>query len=718
NFRATVSLAAGLIAAIPLWLTIHLLYRAIDKAEPEIEVLEPGENPTDFARRLLTAQAGVVRLILNIGRWVVAVIAGLVAAFSADADWQAIMLWWYRQPMGKTDAVYGRDISYYLFAYPFEQIVVGDGLTVAFFAALILFLVSLWAGLPQMLGKPSGKHVAGGMEKLHNRLIRLWGVWVAVALVLLGWRHLLSRVGLLYTDHPSSLVGIDYVGDHWWRYSEYGLAFLAFIVALVALVVAAAPRSGGLRKAGISALIIYVVGVVLSFVIGGLYWAVRVRPNELESDRPYIGLSITGTRQAFGLDKFHEQEYNPSQENQTALTEQRTALGDVRLWDWQALYQSLEQEQALRPYYQFRDIDVDRYKIGDQVHSVMVSARELSTDQLPANSHNWTNERFIYTHGYGITMNKVNTFSTEGGPQLLLKDMPVVSTAPNIKITQPQIYFGELTRDHVYVQSTQKEFDYPVGQDTTAEANATTVYQGKEGIPVYSYGARIAAAIALGDGFQLLLSNYLTPQTKLLYRRQIRDRIQTIAPFLVLDGDPYVMITDSGRIQFVYDAYTASDGYPESSAVLWGNQDINYIRNSVKAVIDAYDGNVTLYVMDEEDPIIKAYRRFWPDIFKSGSEMTPDLKAHLRYPEGLMQTQARIYATYHMTDPQTFYNKEDLWQIAHQIRFDQKNGNQNSEMSPYFIRAALTPDGTTSFTLILPFTPSSKNNLIAWMAAG
>ena len=448
------------------------------------------------------------------------------------------------------------------------------------------------------------------------------------------------------------------------------------------------------------------------WVLGAYVNGFIVKPNELVRETPFITHNIEMTRQAFGLNRLIQQPF-PADTGVDALAgpSNQATLQNIRLWDWRALQDTLRQIQEIRTYYDFPDIDIDRYDIGGSVRQVMLAARELNIDKLPESSRNWINEKLIYTHGYGVTMNPVNGFTAEGLPDLILSDMPVRSTIPTLKVTRPEIYFGELTNTDVYVRTRQKEFNYPQG-----ESNSLTSYEGTGGIALGGFFRRLVIALDRGDLAKLPFSDDITAESRLLMRRNIRERVRTLAPFLSFDDDPYVIVGDDGRLSWMIDGYTTSDGYPYAQRYRFGRERINYLRNSVKTVIDAYDGTTTFYVFDSSDPIIAAYRAVFPTLFKDASAMPAGLRRHVRYPELLLQLQAAVYGLYHMTDPGAFFNREDLWTIASEVALTADRQQATQTMEPNFVLMTLPGDTSTEFIEILPFTPANRNNLIGWIA--
>jgi uncharacterized membrane protein (UPF0182 family) len=389
----------------------------------------------------------------------------------------------------------------------------------------------------------------------------------------------------------------------------------------------------------------------------------------------------------------------------------QVTLQNIRLWDWRALQDTLRQIQEIRTYYDFPDIDIDRYEIEGTTREVMLATRELNVEKLPESSRNWINEKLIYTHGYGITMNPVNGFTPEGLPTLIISNMPAQSTVRGLSITRPEVYFGELTNTDVYVKTRQKEFNYPQGQ-----TNNLTSYEGNGGILLGGFLRRIILALDRGDLAKLPFSDDVTKDSRLLMRRNVRDRVSALAPFLTFDPDPYIVLGDDGRLSWMMDAFTVADTYPYSSHYRLGNNAINYMRNSVKVVIDAYDGTTTFYVFDTDDPIISAYRAIFPALFKDASMMPPDLRKHVRYPEMLLKLQAEVYGLYHMTDPEAFYNREDLWTVATEVGMSEGGEQRTQVMQPNFVLMKLPGETGVEFVEILPFTPANRNNLIGWIA--
>ncbi|HEV2417453.1 MAG TPA: UPF0182 family protein, partial [Terriglobia bacterium] len=453
---------------------------------------------------------------------------------------------------------------------------------------------------------------------------------------------------------------------------------------------------------------LYSIGAVIAVAIlgGAIYPAIMqqyiVAPNELTKEQQYIGYGIQFTRQGYGLNRFDERNFPDIQDLTLGSIQQNDAtMRNIRLWDHQPLLTTFQQLQEIRTYYDFVRVYNDRYSINSDLRQVSLSARELNTNSLP--DPNWVNQHLIYTHGYGLCMGPVNESTPDGLPVLFIKDIPPVSSIP-LKVTRPEIYYGELPNNYCIVKSRAREFDYPSGED-----NVYSVYQGSGGIPISSVWRRILFALRFSD-VNILLSGYIQPTSRIMIYRRILDRVERLAPFLSFDSHPYLVVANDGSLQWILDAYTTSSQYPYSEPTEGVG---NYVRNSVKITLSAYDGQLKFYISDPTDPLIQSFARIFPGVFHPLSEMPPDLRAHIRYPQDLFAIQAAKYAVYHMTDPRVFYSKEDLWRVATRV----VNG-ESTPLAPYYTIMKLPEVGKTEeFILMAPFTPARKNNMIAWMAA-
>ena len=640
----------------------------------------------------------VLRIISIGGSLIVAVITGGTMA----AQWQTLALWWYApQTAGSmSDPIFGRPLGFYLFTLPAWQLIVGWLMTLSVIACLLAAVFLVVAG--------GSRALTGDRRSLSELPWRGLSIAVAFLLLIVAMRVYLSRFEQLF-DHHTIFDGVTYTDAH---VTLTGLLVVCIALVLGAVIAAAAgvyaPRGRWLVASLVPAVLCYaVVGLVGWYVSSFL-----VKPNELMREQPYILHNIEMTQQAYGLDRFLLRQF-PAETTVDATdpANNQLTLQNIRLWDVKALQDTLRQIQEIRTYYDFPDIDIDRYQIDGSMREVMLAARELNVDKLPESSRNWINEKLIYTHGYGITMNPVNGFTAEGRPALMLSNMPVQSTTPALSVTRPEIYFGEMTNTDVYVKTRQQEFNYPQG-----ESNNLASYEGSGGIELGGLLRRILIAFDRGDLAKLPFSDDVNAQSRLLMRRTVRDRVAALAPFLTFDQDPYIVLGEDGRLSWVLDAFTQSDTYPYSTHYFVDGQSINYMRNSVKAVVDAYDGTTTLYVFDNQDPILAAYRAIFPNLFKDASLMPAGLRKHVRYPELLLKLQAEVYGLYHMTNPEVFYNREDLWTVATEVGTDQSGAQAAQPMEPNFVLMKLPGETGAEFVEILPFTPANRNNLIGWIA--
>jgi uncharacterized protein len=636
--------------------------------------------------------------------------AGLALAIAAVtglgmmADWPTLALYWYApgSPIAPPDPIFGRPITFYLFTLPAWQLIAGWLMTLAVIVCGIAIFFVVVTGGTRMLTRQRG---------FGEPIASLRGPSVAFAalLVTLAARVYLGRFERLFED-ATIFTGVSYTDAHITLGGMLVVSIALALGAVVALINAvSAPRVRWLVAAVVPAVACYLIVGILGWYVSSFI----VKPNELVREGPFIAHNIAMTRQAYGLDRIAQHPF-PADSGVDALdaANNQATLQNIRLWDWHALQDTLRQIQEIRTYYDFPDIDIDRYQVGGTVRQMMLATRELNVDRLPESSRNWINEKLIYTHGYGVTMNPVNGFTTEGLPALVLSDMPIRSTLAEIKVTRPEIYFGELTDTDVYVKTRQKEFNYPQG-----ETNNLTSYEGNGGILLGGFFRRLLIALDRGDLAKLPFSDDVNPESRLLMRRNVRERVAALAPFLTFDPDPYMVVGEDGRLSWMMDAYTTSEMYPYARHYQFGRDRINYLRNSVKVVIDAYDGATTFYVFDSTDPIIAAYRIVFPGLFRDASAMPAGLRKHVRYPEQLLKMQAAVYGLYHMTDPAVFYNREDLWTVATEIGLNNQREQATQAMEPNFVLMTLPGERATEFIEILPFTPANRNNLIGWIAA-
>ena len=627
--------------------------------------------PPEFFRRMAAA---------------VALVFGVLFGLAYSINWPVYALYLNRPaPSAVVDPILGQDLNFYLFVLPALE-------SLSSWLVSISVIVLLAAALVAPLDE--------------SRRFRGLSLGLALTLLALAARAYLYRFHLLYDEHPL-ISGVTYVDDN---AIIPGLTFLIGALLIGAAVSAYNLQACQVRNMAIAVGVPALVYVFAWILIPGYVTNFVVRPNELVRESPYITHNIEHTRQAFGLDQVEEIPFEPAVSGEATFDPESHAqtLDNVRLWDWRALQSTLQQVQEIRTYYDFSDVDVDRYEINGEKRSMMLATRELNLTNLPAGSSNWINERLIFTHGYGVTMNPVSRFTDEGLPELILRDMPVETTIPSINLERPEIYFGELTNWPVYVKTRQQEFNYPEG-----ESNNYSTYEGTAGIRVGSMLRRLILAYETGELTTLPFAQDVTPDSELLMRRNIRERINRIAPFLIYDDDAYIVVGDDGGLYWIIDAFTVANTYPYSRQILFRGQPVNYIRNSVKVVINAYTGSAQFYVFEPDDPVIQAYSNTFPDLFVDADQMPAGLEAHVRYPELMFRIQALVYATYHVQDEQVFYNQEDLWTVAQQGR----SQAGSDEIEPYFVLLRFPGEEDVEFVSILPFTPSNRNNLIGWMAA-
>ena len=697
-FWGTLSIKAIVFAAFAL-VTFAALFAAFWALRPQH--LAVGGTFLIDGQPVTFSLAPIVQLVV----WGVPLLVAVASGLSMMGEWTTFALYWHAPGTSAApvlaDPIFGRPVGFYLFSIPVWQIVLAWLTSLALIvliAAVVSFVIS------------AGERAFDSLRGLRASAASPAAVSLAFAAVLLvlAGRVFVGRFERLFVDR-SVLSGVNYT-DAW-----VALPGLLFVVAalvlgaVVAAVNAVRPRRiTWLALAAAPGIVAYVVLSVVVWYVSGFI----VKPNELVRESPYIRHNIEFTRRAFGLGGADQRPF-PAESGIDAidLPHNETTIENIRLWDWRALQDTLRQIQEIRTYYDFPDIDIDRYVVGGRLRQMMVAARELSVEKLPESSRNWINEKLIYTHGYGVTMNSVNGFTPEGLPLLVLGNMPVQSTSPDIRVTRPEIYFGQLTTTDVYVRTRQKEFNYPQG-----ESNSYTTYDGSGGIVLGSFLRRLLLALDRGDVSKLPFSDDVTPESRLLMRRSVRERVEALAPFLTYDPDPYIVVRRDGRLCWLMDGFTSSATFPYARHYQMDDDRVNYLRNSVKVVIDAYDGTVTFYVFDPADPIIAAYRRLFPSLFRDADEMPAGLRAHVRYPERLLKMQAAVFGLYHMRDPAVFYNREDLWSVASQVTLGEQGRQVTQPLEPNFVLMRLPGEDDVEFVEILPFTPSNRNNLIGWIA--
>jgi hypothetical protein len=625
--------------------------------------------------------------------FVVVVVAALVA-IGWTSSWSLALNYLFQVPYGRSDPLFGRDIAFYLFTLP---------LLVAIKNWMLLVLV-LGAILAALVYRAFGSIAIDARRQFVSRAAGAHGsVLLGLFFAIEALSSFLNRYLLLYGDN-GVVVGAGYTDVHI-RLPILDLLIVICCAAAIACFVNA--RLHRRRVAIISALAVVVTWLLILPLGSALFERVYVKANELRLEQPYIANNISLTREAYKLSNIVVKPF-PADQSLTAqsLADDRATIDNIRLWDPGPLLDTYAQLQEIRTYYKFFDADIDRYTLSGAYQQVTLSARELNSSLLPPNAQTWVNLHVLFTHGNGVVMSPVTRTSAEGLPILYLQDIPPVASG-GPPIVEPRIYFGEGNAPYVIVKSSTPEFDYPRGSE-----NVYRAYTGADGVPVGSLARRALFAWYFGDS-NILLSQYVTGQSRIMFRRNIQVRVRALAPFLALDHDPYIVVS-GGRLYWIQDAYTTSSWFPYAQRMEGGPN--NYIRNSVKIVIDAYNGGVSFYVTDPAEPIIATWRRVFPTLFKPFAAMPADLQAHTRYPEDLFLIQAELYRAYHMGAPEVFYNREDLWQFPRQPNSTDDDSGE-SRMSPYYINMRLPGDSRTEFFLMIPMVPSQRDNMIAWLAA-
>jgi len=643
------------------------------------------------------------------------VLLSVGAAQQGGGAWEQVLQFLNPTAFGVSDPIYQRDVSFYVFQMPVYQGIQREGLELLVWA--LMLSVGIYALRGEIRLERGWKYLLTGPVKAH-----LCVLLSAIAL-LAAWGYWLARYDLLYSSS-----GVVFGAG----YTDVNARLHAFSIMGIVTLIVGALFVASLWKRGFS-LPLTSIALYFSvfFVISGVYpWLqqnIVVEPNELDKEAPYIANNIEFTRRAYGLADVQRESFVIEDTlASTDLDDNSATLNNIRLWDYQTLLSTYQELQGLRLYYRFHDVDIDRYSLNDDYRQVMLSARELDYDAVPEEVQNWVNKRLKYTHGYGVAMSPVNQVAEEGLPEFFIKNIPpeVASAVDSdLEVAQPRIYYGEETDHHIYTGTTTEEFDYPLGSD-----NAANFYDGAGGVPMGSFGRRLTYALEIGS-LKPLISNYFTDSSKIHYHRDIVERAQQVAPFLTLDSDPYLAVVD-GRLKWIMDGYTTSDRYPYSeplvqtpaigklveaqpeleSLALAGT---NYIRDAAKVVIDAYDGSLTIYAINDSDPILATYQKIFPELFVSADSASEALRAHFRYPLNLFQVQAQLYRAYHMENVEVFFKQEDQW------RFPQQQGNSGDteQMQPYYIIMKLPNAEQEEFLQILPFTPRNKANMVSWMAA-
>ncbi len=681
-------LAIGAIFGVAAFVLLYVNMLVARRMAPRVmSVGLPSSIPEQYAVVLERLRGGMGPVLDRVILWGSVVLAFLNGLSMAD-QWQTFRLALASVPFGYTDPQYGKDVGFFVFDLPALTVIGEWALGTLVLVALLTIAVHLLDGAIQPWARLKGfaPHVKAHLSVL-----------AALIVAVLGFQYWLDIYKLDYSQ-TGQIIGAGYTDVHAQMPAYWiliGVSVLTVITLLLNI------RFKGWR------LPITAVGVwVGASILLGVAWpaltqAFIVNPNEQVVEAPYIKRNIAMTRTAFGLNDVQGKSF-PADESLTAtgaLADQQT-LQNVRLWDPNIVGQSYSQLQSIRPYYDFADVDVDRYVINGVQKQVLVSAREMNSSALAAQSQTWVNKHLIYTHGFGLVMSPVNTADSRGYPQFLIGNIPP-QTSTDLKITQPRIYFGETTKDYVIVDTKSQEFDYPLG-----EQNAYNTYKGTGGIPIGGLFQRLAWAVDLGST-DLLLSPSVQSNSRVLMRRDLKTRLATLAPFLSFENDAYPILV-KGRILWVVDAYTTSNAFPYSEG-LPNDPSTTYMRNSVKVTVDAFDGTTTFYAFDKTDPVLQAWRKVFPSLVVDGDKIPQEVRDHFRYPQGIFEAQAEVYRTYHMTDPRVFYNKEDQWEIPGE--------RQGKKMQPFYVLMKLPGQKQEHFYLMQPYTPRNRDNMIGWVAA-
>ena len=689
-----------------IWLAVFLLCGTFLYSNYQLALWLTRESPWRLLeRRNLSSLAEYLPRYLAIS---IIVLLSFNAAMGSAAAWDDILKFLNPVAFERLDPLFQTDISFYVFQLPIYQ-----GLQWALIELLIwtlILAIGVYALKGEIRPERGWKYFLTGEVKTHLCIL------LAALAIVISAGFYLGRYDLLFS--PDGVVfGAGYTDVHARLQAYWTMAFVTMAVAV--LFILALWRSGFMwPTVGIG------LYVAVLLIVSGFYpWFQQrflVEPNELTRENPYIENNIAFTREAYALDQVQSEPF-PAEEALTrdVLDSNNPTIDNIRLWDYRPLLSTYRQLQEIRLYYHFQDVDIDRYFLNEDYRQVMLSARELDYTDAPPEAQTWVNQRLKFTHGYGIVMSPVNRVTPDGLPELMIKNVPPVATV-DLAIEEPRLYYGEATNSYVFTGTTTDEFDYPEG-----DKNALYRYTGQGGVPLSSWLRRLAYAYDLGS-LKVLISNYITGESRIHYHRAVFDRAQQIAPFLVYDSDPYIAVID-GRLKWIIDAYTTSDRYPYSKplnrsndiAGLFGSEAIadiaqrgtNYLRDAAKVTIDAYDGSLNFYVVDETDPVLATYRKIFPTLFKAASDTPEAVWVHFRYPHDLFTIQAQMYRTYHMANPEVFYNREDLWRFPTQVY----EGDQ-VQMEPYYVIMRLPGAASEEFIQILPFTPTNKDNMVAWMA--
>ncbi|SIR50524.1 UPF0182 family membrane protein [Halanaerobium kushneri] len=683
-------LLIGVIFAAVIYLNLHFTKKPINKfinveKDSKVENLF-GEERNQIFDWLNKKRLNIIYLISSI-------VLGFLFSSISSESWKMVLKYLNKTAFNSVDPIFNNDISFYVFTLPFYSFLREMGMVV-----IVISLILVGAIYIIFTGIHSFSEVSA---KLSSRAKKHMSVLVFMFLLFKAWDYRLKMYDILFS--PSGVVfGAGYTDVH---ASLLGYRVLFFVVLFVALAVLYSLFKNNYKP------LIWGIGawIVLSIVFTGVYPAFmqqyRVEPNEINLEKNYIENNINMTLKAYNLDHVENKDFELSQDDLSYddLMEYETVVDNVRLWDYRPLQSTYNQLQALRQYYSFEDIDIDRYQLGNDYTQVMLGARELDQNALAAQAQTWVNRTLKYTHGLGVTMSPAGKVRDNGQPEFLVQDIPPVVNNENLNLENSSIYYGEKTNNYVIVNTDETEFHYPMGSE-----NVYTQYEGTGGVEINNILRKTMYALRFGTT-KILLSDDINNQSQVMYNRNIHQRVRKAAPFLRYDSDPYI-VNAEGRLFWIYDAYTTTNLYPYSQP--FNNSGDNYVRNSIKVVVDAYNGTLDYYVIDDSDPIAVTYSKIFDDLFESVDQMPDSLRKHLRYPQDLFKIQTQIYSTYHMQDPVVYYNREDVWSIP-----NENYQGSTIPVEPYYIMNQLPDEEEAEFILMTPFTPSNRNNMIAWMAA-
>jgi uncharacterized membrane protein (UPF0182 family) len=721
----TTQFGLGLVAGVFMTLLLAGNLLLARRLAPRYRIPTPAEENVERYRALVEPIARPLLLV-------VAVVVGVLSGLNVAPQWPRYVLWANATEFGRTDPQFGLDLGYFVFVLPFHTLV-NSWLFTALVITVLMTVVAhyVFGGIrPQAQGQRLTPQVNVHLSVLLAALVavRAWGFWLDR--YMLSYSERGQVTGLSYTDVNAQLLAFQ-------------LLTIIAAVCVVLFLVNIRFRGWLLPAAGVGILV--VAAVVLAGIYPAIVQRLQVDPQELPRERPYIERNLELTRFGFGIDDVTFEDF-PANDvlSDAAITDNQATLQSIRLWDPSTLQNTYQQLQELRPYYDFRDVDVDRYDLDGEQQQVMLSVREVATSDLPAQARTWQNETLVYTHGFGVVSSAVSTRRRDGQPVFFVKDIPPTGVE-QLEVENPRVYIGENPPGYSIVGTTEDELDFDLGQGQPVERFR---YDGEDGVDVGSPVNRLAFALRFAEP-NILLSSLITDESRIMYKRQVRDRVQDVVPYLKLDHDPYPVAVD-GRIKWIVDAYTTTEWLPysertnlaeatiaeqqqfaavtnENGQVTFQEQSIptpgltgtaNYIRNSVKAVVDAYDGTVTLYIVDDQDPVIQAWEKVFPDSFTAVGEAPEELVSHFRYPEDMFRVQSTMFETYHIPGPDAFYNKDDAWEIPADAQFqaNQPDATTPRTMRPYYLLMRLPGEDSEEFALIQPFAPEQRDNLIGWLA--